>query len=64
MCLTVRISDKDFLDIVKDLDKSCKVCMIYKRPRSRPMVVFSLAHDFNKTAAKDLNLGVYIFCNW
>ena len=44
---TAGISDKDLLDMVKDLDKSCEICMRCKRPSSRPVVDFSLAHDFN-----------------
>ena len=50
---TAGISDKDLLDMVKDLDKSCEICMRYKRPSSRPVVGFSLAHDFNETLAMD-----------
>ena len=49
---TARIPDTDLLDIVKDLDKSCQICMRHKRRSSRPVVVgFSLAHDFNETVA-------------
>ena len=51
---TAGISDKDLLDMVKDLDKSCEICMRYKRPSSRPVVGFSLAHDFNETVATHL----------
>ena len=56
------ISDKDLLDMVKDLDKGCEICMRYKRPSSRPVVVFSLANDFNETVAMDLKQfwSVYI----
>ena len=56
------ISDKDLLNMVKDLDKSCEICMRYKRPSSRPVVGFSLAHEFNETVAMDLKKfrGVYI----
>ena len=50
---TAGISDKDLLDMIKDLDKSCEICMRYKRPSSRPVVGFSLAHDFNETLAMD-----------
>ena len=59
---TAGISDKDLLDMVKDLDKSCEICMRYKRPSSRPVVGFSLSHDFNETVAMDLKQfrGVYI----
>ena len=59
---TARISDKDLLDMVKDLHKSCEICMRYKRPSSRPVVGFSLSHDFNETVAMDLKQfrGVYI----
>ena len=48
--------------MIKDLDKSCEICMRYKRPSSRPVVGFSLAHDFNETVAMDLKQfrGVYI----
>ena len=36
--------------------------MRYKRPSSRPVVGFSIAHDFNETIAMDLEQfgGVYI----
>ena len=59
---TAGISDKDLLDMVKDLDKSCEICMRYKRPSSRPVVGFSLAHNSNETVAMDLKQfwGVYI----
>ena len=59
---TVGTSDKDMLDMVKDLDKSCEICMRYKRPSSRPVLGFSLSHDFNETVAMDLKQfrGVYI----
>ena len=59
---TAGISDKDLLDMVKDLDKSCEICMRYKRPSSRPVVGFSLSHDFKETVAMDLKQfrGVYI----
>ena len=60
MIKTAGISGKDSLDMVKDLDKSCEICMRYKRPSSRPVVGFSLT--FNETVAMDLKqfLGVYI----
>ena len=52
------------LDIVKDLDKNCEICMRYKGTSSRPLVGFSLAHDFNEneTIAMDLKQfrGAYI----
>ena len=41
------ISDKDLLDMVKDLDKSFELCMRY-------IMGFSLAHDFNEIVAMDL----------
>ena len=47
--------------MVKDLDKSCEICMRYKRPSSRPVVEFSLAHGFNETVAIDLKQWVAIF---
>ena len=61
MIKTAGISDKDLLDMIKDLDKSCDICMRCKRPSSRPVVGFSLAHDFNETVAMDLKQfwGVY-----
>ena len=58
---TAGISDKDLLDMVKDLDKSCEICMRYKRRSSRPVVEFSLAHGFNETVAIDLKHWVAIF---
>ena len=59
---TAGISDKDLLDMVRDLDKICEICMRYKRPSSRPVVGFSLAHDFNEIVAMGLKQfrGVYI----
>ena len=47
---TAGISDKDLLDMVKDLDKSCEICMRCNRPSSRPEVGFSLTNDCNETA--------------
>ena len=41
------ISDKDLLDMVKNLDKSCELCMRY-------IMGFSLALDFSETVAMDL----------
>ena len=59
---TAEISD--LLDIVMDLDKNCEICMRYKGTSSRPLVGFSLAHDFNEneTIAMDLKQfrGAYI----
>ena len=48
--------------MVKDLDGSCEICMKYKRPSSRSVVGFSLAHDFNETVVMDIEQfrGVYI----
>ena len=63
---TAGISGNDLLDMVKDLDKSCEICMRYKRPSSRPVLGFSLAHDFKETVATHLKtyFGVLIFCTW
>ena len=47
-------SDIEFLDLLKNFDESCEICIHYKKPKSRPVVGFSLAHDFNKTVAMDL----------
>ena len=58
---TAGISDKDLLDMVKDLDKSCEICMRYKRPSSRPVVEFSVAHGFNETVAINLKHWAAIF---
>ena len=57
------ITDKIFFDIVKELDQSCDICLQYKKPKSRHVVGFSLAHDFNETVAMDLKpfRNVYIF---
>ena len=59
---TAGILDEDLLDMVKDLDRSCEICMKYKRPSSRPVVGFSLARDFNETVVMDIEQfrGVYI----
>ena len=60
---TSGITDKNFIDIVKELDEKCDICLRYKKPKSRPVVGFSLAHDFNETVAMDLKpfRNVYIF---
>ena len=59
---TAGISDKDLLDMVRDLDKSYEIYIRCKRPSSRSVVGFSLPHDFNETLAVDLKQfrGVYI----
>ena len=59
---TAGISDKDLLDMVRDLDKSYEIYIRCKRPSSRSVVGFSLAHDFNETLAVDVKQfrGVYI----
>ena len=48
---------------MKELDQSCDICLQYKKPKSRPFVGLSLAHDFNEMVAIDLKpfRGVYIF---
>ena len=38
---TAGISDKDLLDMVKDLDKSCEICMTYKRSKPQGRGVFT-----------------------
>ena len=56
---TAGISDKDLLDMVRDLDQSYEIYRRCKRPSSRSVVGFSLAHE---TLAVDLKQfrGVYI----
>ena len=48
---------------MKELDESCDICLRYKKSNLRPIVGFSLAHDFNETVAMDLKpfKNVYIF---
>ena len=48
---------------MKELDQNCDICLRYKRPQLRPVVCFSLAHDFNETVAMDLKpfRNIYIF---
>ena len=48
------ISDNEFLDLLKNFDESCEICICYKKPKSIPVVGFSLAHDFKKTVVIDL----------
>ena len=48
------ISDNEFLDLLKNFDESCEICIRYKKPKSRPVIGFSLAHDFNERMATDL----------
>ena len=60
---TSGITDTSFLELVKELDQNCDICLRYKRPQLRPVVGFSLAHDFNETVAMDLKpfRNIYIF---
>ena len=60
---TSGITDSTFLDSVKELDQSCEICLRYKKLNLRPIVGFSLAHDFNETVTMDLKpfRNVYIF---
>ena len=60
---TSGITDSIFLDSVKELDQSCEICLRYKKSNLRPIVGFSLAHDFNETVTMDLKpfRNVYIF---
>ena len=48
---------------MKELDQSCDICLRNKKPKSRPVVGFSLAHDFDEMVAMDLKpfRNVYIF---
>ena len=48
--------------MVKDLDQGCEIHMRYKRPTSKPVTGFSLAHDFNETVVMEPKQfkGVYI----
>ena len=50
------------LNIVKSLGDNCSICLKYKKPISRPVVGFSLAHKFNETVAMDVKQfrNVYI----
>ena len=48
------ISDNEFLDLSKNFYESCEICIHYKKPKSRPVVGLSLAHDINNTVAMDL----------
>ena len=45
----------------KDLDKSCEICMRYKRPSLRQVLEFSSTHDFNETTTMDLKLFRSVF---
>ena len=45
------ILDNVLVDAVKSLDDNCSICLKYEKPKSRPVVGFSLAHDFNETVA-------------
>ena len=44
------ISDNVLLDAVKSLDNNCSICLIYNKPKSRAVVGFSLAHNFNESS--------------
>ena len=57
------ITDKNFFDVVEELDQSCDICLRYKKPKSSLIFGFSLANDFNETVAMDLKpfKNVYIF---
>ena len=48
------ISDNVLLDVVKSLGENCSICLKYKKPKSKPVGGFSLAHNFNETVAMDL----------
>ena len=48
------ISDNEFLDLLKNFYESCEICIGYKKPKSRPVVGLSLAHDINNMVAMDL----------
>ena len=47
------ISDNVLLDVVRSLDDKCSICLKYKKPKSRPVVGFYLAHNTNETVAMD-----------
>ena len=51
---TSGITDRTFLDTVKELDQSCKICLHYKKPNLRPIDTFFTDTDFNETVTMDL----------
>ena len=49
-----RRDDRVLMDSVDKITKECDICIMYKRPRPRPVVTLPLASTFNETVAMDL----------
>ena len=52
---TAGVTDSTLLDLVKEWNERCDICLWHKKPKAKPVVAgFSLAHNFNDTVAMDL----------
>ena len=47
-------NDKETLELVEDVSRSCSVCLLHKRTPSRPKVGLPLSRDFNSCVALNL----------
>ena len=41
------VDDKEFFDMIENIEKHCTVCTKYKCPPAKPIVTFPLASEFN-----------------
>ena len=48
------VDDKEFVDMIENIEKHCTVCTKYKCPPAKPIVTFPLASEFNESVAIDL----------
>ena len=46
--------DKGFIKIIEEVTENCDICNRYKKPKSRPVVGFPLAQEFNEVVAMDI----------
>ena len=58
-------SRKEYMKAIDDVSSSCKICLMYKTPKPRPIVGLPRGKTFNECVAMDLkqvpeNPGVYI----
>ena len=47
-------NDEDLFKIVNDVVEECDICKLYHKNKSRPVVGFNLARDFNEVVSMDL----------
>ena len=48
------VTDKETLDMVKEVEEKCETCTKFRKPQLRPVVGFALAKDFNDMVSMDL----------